>query len=110
MTDDVQKGAGWWGIVLAAVLLPVYVLSIGPAVALVKRTGKGREAGEAFYCAAALAGREHAAEETARLVSRLLGTRPPMTPSGADLRRDGEQSGAEVCAVCAVTAAARRGS
>ena len=50
MTDERQKTVGWWGVVLALLLLPVlYVVSAGPAIAVVDRTGKGEEVFEIIY-------------------------------------------------------------
>ena len=51
MAEGTQKGnSSWWAIVLVLLLLPVlYVLSLGPAVALVPPTGNGADAARVFY-------------------------------------------------------------
>ena len=51
MADDAKKGSGWWAVVLLLFLLLVlYVLSIGPVVGIMSRTGWGyRTEPPAFY-------------------------------------------------------------
>ena len=49
-TESGGRGSGLGWIILALVLLPVlYVLSAGPAVAIVDRTGRGEDALEVGY-------------------------------------------------------------
>src|SRR5258708_5038036 len=44
MADETRKGAGWWAVLLAVLLLPaLYFLSAGPARFIVARTGRGMD-------------------------------------------------------------------
>jgi hypothetical protein len=51
MSEEADKGrvSGWWALLAMPAALVLYVLSIGPAIMIVKRTGKGIEVVDAVY-------------------------------------------------------------